>query len=141
MGFKSVQEITGISSVRQRSDALLSMSTDKNGGSASGFTLRLSMSDKLMQDARILRGDKVEVLFDIENRQGLIRRVTTGGWKVSGTPTKTTNGRGIVQLTWVQGLPSVEATSPCGRVKVTDMGIIFDLPESASTGALARSAK
>lgn len=93
------------------------------------YSVRFSLSKEVIKKARLLPGDKVDVLFDKENNAGLIRRTTSGGWALSKTKT---SPRISVKFTWCPGLPTIASAGDCTDIQVTDEGIMFRFPEGTS---------
>jgi hypothetical protein len=119
------------------SNADVVFATDKNGRKSqstknSFFSLRVSISQKIAKEARIINGDRVDVLFDREStpQRGLLIRVNSGGWKIMSF-SKSKLCRVIVRMGLVKGMPTVSAPAECSAV-VTDEGILFDLPVNCS---------
>lgn len=140
MAFKSASEITKRVQRVGPSGEDLTMTTDTQATKSNGersYSLRFGVSMALLKEARIMEGDRVDLLFDEEARLGLIKRVTAGGWAV-GRRTSTSS-KITIQLTWAEGLPSVSGPSACESVSVTDEGILFVLPTGAQFGPCARA--
>lgn len=144
MAFISATELvikTGRGSPRGAKASLADVvfATDKNGRKSKGstgafFSLRVSLSPKIAKEARIITGDRVDVMFDRESKpqRGMLCRVTSGGWKILAShKAKTATGRLVVRISLVKGMPTVSDAEECKAV-VTDEGILFDLPSNCS---------
>jgi len=126
---------------RRSSGAELRFATDKGGKSAAGieaFYARFTLSKELMEAARLIKGDRVNILFDPDEGRGIIIRVGASepGWSLSGPKTST---KITLSLTWREGIPSIASTGCCTDVKVTRSGIEFKFPFDTSFSGNARS--
>jgi hypothetical protein len=99
------------------------------------YAMRVSIPVAVAKRARIIPGDRVDVLFDKDSREGLVKRVNSGGWKLCET------GKGgsrlYVKVSFVHGMPSVVSPVSC-LCEVTDDGILFMLPDDVMFGENAR---
>ena len=114
---------------------LLSSNIEGSGDLSRQISFRISAA--LAKDARLLIGDRVDILFDAKDRIGLIKRVKTGGYKL------TTNGMArseikeggyyscSVKMTHYSGMPMIEKSTDCESVNVKDEGIMFVFPPAA----------
>jgi len=134
MAFKTLQELTGVEAKRGNhskipSDQIL-FATDKRskGDKGSLFCMRIGIPVKTAKKARFVAGDKVEVLFDVADRVGLVRRVSSGGYTLC---KHHENSRLTVKATYYPGMPTVSDSVGC-LSDVTDDGIVFMLPDSVS---------
>ena len=96
--------------------------------------VRFTLGELLLKKARIINGDKVEVLFDPNDKTGLIRRTDKASvaWSISvrGTNKKSAD----VRITWFPGMPSIAAAAQCESVTVGDEGILFAFPKATTFG-------
>lgn len=124
---------------RQNSSAGVICATDKHGNNRKGprgYSLRISLSSKIAKEARIIAGDRVDILFDRDSKkqQGMIVRVVNGGWKIGvggGVKHTSPTARLVVKMTYIPGMPSFPAATECPSV-VMQEGILFDLPSNCS---------
>lgn len=80
----------------------------------------------------------MDVLFDAENRLGLITRVKNGpfclshrtGLKKGDEPKNTTPFS--IKFTWKPGMPWITKSDACTDVRDTPDGIMFNLPDGAT---------
>lgn len=126
---------------RSLSDTDISLATDKSvqkTGQVS-YSLRFSISPKLMKEARFIEGDKVDVLFDFESspKRALIVRSLHGGWTLYNN-SKNKDTRFNFKITHRPELPSFEESTDTKAV-VTSEGILFDIPTTAIFGRNARA--
>ena len=86
-----------------------------------------NLSAELIEAARLKAGDRVEILFDKREGQGLLKRVESGGYAL--TVTKGT-GNGIVKATYMRafGLPASENRVEFEGVAAQAEGIKFSMP-------------
>lgn len=104
----------------------------KTTGGEPVYSLRVSIHPDLAKEARLLAGDRVDILFDREGRRGLIVRTQKNGWTLTRhNASKSSPQRLCVKMTLRPGLPSVEQSCDCAGV-MTDEGILFDLPAECS---------
>lgn len=103
------------------------------------YSLRFSLSAKLVKEARFIEGDKVDVLFDFESdpKRILIVRSLAGGWSLYKN-VKTKEGRYNFKITYRPEMPSFTQSTPANAV-VTSEGILFDIPSTAIFGRNARA--
>jgi len=150
MSFISALEINkkyGCGSGRGRgriySDHDIYLATDKSVAKTNQivYSLRFSVSQKLIKEARFIHGDKVDVLFDFESnpKRILIVRSLVGGWSLYAN-SKTKNARFNFKITHRPELPSFTESTPTSAV-VTSEGILFDIPPTAIFGRNARDTK
>lgn len=146
MTFISALELNkkyGIRGVRGRaaSDHDVNLATDKSTAKTGQvvYSLRFSISAKLIKEARFIEGDKVDVLFDFESspKRVLIVRSLAGGWSLYSN-NKSKDARFNFKITQRPELPSFEESTPTKAV-VTSEGILFDIPETAIFGRNARA--
>lgn len=86
------------------------------------FAMVIRLSKSIAKQARLIHGDKIDIAFDVENRMGLIRRVTASQWALS-------NNR--IQITIREGMPTTAERVAC-PAEVTPEGIQFILPDCVS---------
>ena len=117
------------------------MATDKSVAKTGQvvFSLRFSISAKLIKEARFIEGDKVDVLFDLESnpKRVLVVRSLSGGWSLYCNK-KSKNSRFNFKITHRPELPSFEESTATKAV-VTSEGILFDIPPTAIFGRNARA--
>ena len=103
------------------------------------YSLRFSISEKLIKEARFIEGDKVDVLFDFESnpKRVLIVRSLTGGWTLYRNG-KNANSRYNFKIVHRPEMPSFTESTPTKAV-VTSEGILFDVPTTAIFGRNARA--
>jgi hypothetical protein len=95
------------------------------------YAMRVSVPMAVAKKARIIAGDRVDVLFDQGSREGLVKRVNSGGWKLC--ETGKSGSRLYVKVSFVFGMPSTVSPVAC-PCEVTDEGIVFMLPEEVGFG-------
>jgi hypothetical protein len=102
------------------------------------YSLRFSISQRLIKEARFISGDKIDVLFDFEStpKRALIVRSLGGGWSLYCNG-KNKNSRFNFKITHRPELPSFTESTPTTAI-VTSEGILFDLPPTAIFGRNAR---
>ena len=90
------------------------------------------ISADLMKEARLIFGDRIDVLFDKEARLGLIKRMSGndgGGWKL--TPNGGNSKHGSVSISHRNAFPlPPKCGVECENVSVNDEGVLFIFPES-----------
>lgn len=118
------------------SQSLLFSSNSKGVGDEQR-QISFRISAPLAREARLLIGDRVDILFDTKDRIGLIKRVKSGGYKL------TTNGMPrsdikegayyacSVKMTHYAGMPMIGKSTDCESVNVKDEGIMFVFPAAA----------
>lgn len=126
---------------RVSADQDVCMSTDKSVQKTGVITysLRFSISAKIIKEARFIEGDKVDVLFDFESspKRVLVVRSLSGGWRLYPNG-KAKNSRFNFKITHRPEMPSFENSTPTKAV-VTSEGILFDIPTTAIFGKNARA--
>jgi hypothetical protein len=126
---------------RVHSDHDVALATDKSVAKTGQivYSLRFSISAKLIKEARFIEGDKVDVLFDFESspKRVLIVRSLAGGWSLYNN-NKNKNSRFNFKITYRPEMPSFEESTPTKAV-VTSEGILFDIPPTAIFGRNARA--
>jgi hypothetical protein len=147
MAFISLTEIATINNGRLRNRGKrvtgkrLSIGVASSGKSKTGQqrpTLTLRISKDLAQEARILPGDRLDVLIDRNERLGLIRRIKDGGYSASASGIKSDNIKAgefypiVTKITYYEGMPKVDETTDCENITVSNEGIIFALPDNAT---------
>lgn len=117
------------------------MSTDKSVAKTGQvvYSLRFSISPKLIKEARFIEGDKVDVLFDFESnpKRVLVVRSLHGGWSLYSNG-KNANSRFNFKITHRPEMPSF-TESTATKAVVTSEGILFDVPPTAIFGRNARA--
>ena len=126
---------------RVHSDQDVALATDKSVAKTGQivYSLRFSISAKLIKEARFIEGDKVDVLFDFESspKRVLVVRSLSGGWSLYNN-NKNKNSRFNFKITHRPELPSFEESTPTKAV-VTSEGILLDIPPTAIFGRNARA--
>lgn len=95
---------------------------------AKRFSLTVRIPPEVVTKARIIAGDKVDILIDQQSKLVIVRRISSGGWTLSKANSK---GSLAVKVTWQVGMPSVSETVFCDYTLVDD-GICFELPDECS---------
>lgn len=90
--------------------------------------LVMRLSKQITKESRWVAGDRIDILFDPETRRGLLQRVGDGGCKLIAASKNSFS----IQCTWYPGMPTVPRSMACKNAKVTDEGILFDLPDDAA---------
>lgn len=127
--FKSQRSKCGNAVNRHSED--ITFATNRTGykDKTNTYSMAIGISQSIAKLARIIPGDRVDILFDPEQRIGLIKRVNSGGWKLSGNPKG--NSRLYFRVPWHQGMPSAKSTVGCLSEIVAD-GIQFIFPDEIS---------
>lgn len=108
----------------------------KNGDERKSIVIRLSTA--LAKEARILHGDRLDLLFDKDSRLGLLKRVNKGGYAASATGKKRDEIEPskfysvTMKLTYYPGMPIFKAYTECENVNISDEGILFDIPNDVT---------
>jgi len=137
MAFISTMTLTGRNGFTKRASlADVVFATDLRGNksrNSSYHALRISISVKIAKEARIMNGDKVDLMFDREStpQRGLIKRVAAGGWAMTASSKNLKNSRLVTRVVLVDGMPTILNSSDCNAI-VTEEGILFDLPANCS---------
>jgi len=119
----------------------ISLATDKSTSKVGQvvYSLRFSISSRIIKEARFIEGDKVDVLFDLESNQKriLIVRSLSGGWSLYSN-NKSKNGRFNFKITHRPEFPSFLESTATNAI-VTSEGILLDIPNTAIFGKNARA--
>jgi hypothetical protein len=128
----------GRSKGTKRNAELLTVSSNLGAKSlVSGFQRRqitVRITEQLAKKARILPGDRLDLLFDKEANLGLIKRVVTGGYSATAAGVhqdKIVSGRFynvVIKATHYEGMPMFPKSTDCENVTITDEGILFTMP-------------
>lgn len=136
MAFVNLSELSSLGrdnkQFRGEYDLLITVASKDRKNKKGDLAIVFHIGPKLSRQYRIIRGDRVNVLFDKESRTGLIKRTTGKGQKIGG-PTDGKRGALRVQLTFKPEMgiyPPEEGIFP-ETVTINDEGILFDVPESA----------
>lgn len=104
------------------------------------YSLRFSIAEKIIKEARFIEGDKVDILFDLESspKRILIVRSLQGGWSLYRNGGKSSvKSRFNVKITYRPEMPSFATSTPTNAVVAAE-GILFDIPPTAVFGKNAR---
>ena len=100
----------------------------RNNTKKNGISLKIPVS--IANQAKIIIGDRIDILIDDVNGKLAIARVNDGGWKVG----RTKSGSYLrTQYTGFSGgiaISPEKKTAIIPRFTITDVGIVFDFPES-----------
>lgn len=122
MGFVSAIELQK-PVTRKRISKGVAISTISNNDQS---YLQIRIDNDTLKEARILLGDRLDLLFDKEGRLGLIKRVKDGGWMLTGKGETCARFR----VRWAAGLPYTNSLVECSDVTADVVtGIMFQLPE------------
>jgi hypothetical protein len=133
-GFSSRRGIaTSKSDIRIATDKSFTKKTN-----ITNYSLRISISNDIVKQARFIEGDKVDILFDLEStpKRILIVRSIKEGWTLVAN-TKAKDTRYGFKITQRPEMPSFNEPIDCDAV-VTPEGILFDIPSTAVFGKNAR---
>lgn len=124
---------------RNRNTGGITLATDRQNPKQPGdevrYTLRLDISAEVAKQARLIMGDRVDILIDRESRKMMLKRVHDGGWKLA----RSGGGGNLkIQVRYIEGMPSVPVSAGCSSVQLTDDGVVFDVPKSARFDINAR---
>lgn len=131
---------TGRASVKDDVIIATDKSVQKTG--QVNYSLRFSISEKIIKEARFIEGDKVDILFDVESspKRILIVRSLQGGWSLYRNGVKDSqNARYNVKITYRPEMPSFTQSTATNAVVAAE-GILFDIPPTAVYGRNAREA-
>lgn len=121
----------------------VSLATDKSTAKTGQvvYSLRFSISPRIIKEARFIEGDKVDVLFDLESspKRILIVRSLNGGWSLYSNA-QSKNARFSFKITHRPEYPSFFESTPTNAV-VTAEGILLDIPNTANFGKNVREQK
>lgn len=141
MAFESLNTLITRSgqATRNRNIGGITLATDRQNPKQPGdevrYTLRLDISADWAKQARLIMGDRVDILIDRESRKMMLKRVHNGGWKLARSGG---NGNLKIQVRYVEGMPSVAVSESCTNVELTDDGVVFKVPKSARFDINAR---
>lgn len=136
MAFQSAQTLVKTTRTHTEGDVILS--TDRQNprkGQADDeprYVLRLSIDPEAAEKAGLRAGDRVDLLVDAVARRCKLRRVVSGGWKLSQSASSGTVRKLNLKIRLVKGLPSVAQSSACPDVDLVMDGIEFSVPDAAS---------
>lgn len=91
------------------------------------YALTFRIRNDLLEKARFLNGDIVDVLFDPDQGIGLIRRNNDGAMTLHAGKSEPNSCR--ISITLRSGMPAVKSTRACESVEVNNEGIMFTLPD------------
>lgn len=143
MAFVSATEIAkrsnrgGTRRTRIQEDLVMATDSQRSKNNP-GYALRIGMTQALAERARFLPGDRVDLLIDAEERRCMIRRVDTGGWKLTSPNPGSAGGRLLLKMKHREGLPTTPVAAACRDVVVSPEGIEFTVPDSARFTGNAR---
>jgi hypothetical protein len=143
MGFKSASEFSDGSVLRKRTaiegDVVFAThKASRKESSGTTYTCTFLISKSKAEEARLLKGDFVDFLFDREKNLGLIKRSTkVKRWTIRDYHVKRFE-RYILTINWMPGMPSVAESAAC-PAEITEEGILFQLPKGTKYDTNARS--
>jgi hypothetical protein len=136
--FTSASEIATVrsrrrSGARTRTTANLVFTTTTTGtnGGRVRSALVFAVYPDLMKQARWQANDRIDVLFDAEDRTGLLKRVTAGGYALTPRGEKV-GAAHQVKFTWYEGMPFIEEGAEVTDYSLTDEGVLFTFPEGTT---------
>lgn len=112
-----------------------SSSSGKDGRGA----IIITIGRNLLQRMRWLRGDRVDLSWDVADNTGLISRTNDAGWAL--TPRGGSKKKECsldLKITWREGMPSHALSLELENVTITDEGILFKWPKETSFNGFAR---
>ena len=133
MGFESLSQLAKTNSGRlpciQAPKKSISISLYKSKKNAKG-SLSIRIQSGIMNEIRYAVGDRVDVLIDRKQNLLLIKRITSGGYKISagGSCKKLNNTTGSIQITPYSGFPSPAKKIIIDQIICTPDGILCELP-------------
>lgn len=98
------------------------------------FSASLSLSEDLVVEAGLSVGERVDMFFDPDKKQGFIAKAESGGWALSKSGPRVT-----VKFTWVKGIPTISNSGACTDVTVGKEGIMFTFPDGTDFDGNARA--
>ena len=112
-----------------RKDDDLLFSTVKSSG---GYTITFTLYPGVLRKSGLQKGDKVDLLFDSNTGEGLIKKAKYGN--------KITNigSRPCVCFKWRLGLPSINNITEVNNVSIKNGVIHFSFPRNTSFNGQAR---
>jgi hypothetical protein len=91
--------------------------------------LNVRIDNETLKEARLILGDRLDVLFDKDARLGLIKRVKEGGWQLSKHGDKAAR----VRIMWAPGIPRTVEQVECTDVISSEAdGVMFAIPWAAT---------
>ena len=119
----------------------LVIGTGSGGKDSKGVTRKsvvVRISSALAKEARILHGDRLDLLIDKEAKIGLLKRINKGGYAASATGKKQETIKPgeyysiTIKATYFKGMPILDGYFECESVNISDDGILFDLPKDVT---------
>ena len=112
--------------------------TDVNHGGKkkNSHSVRIRLGTDVVKDARLIKGDRVDFLFDPKDKLGKLVRVTDGGWKLTSLAKKSRSL--TIKMSWSPGLPSIASPQQCENVVIDGACILFEFPKNTSFNGMAR---
>lgn len=108
--------------------SLVKNSKDKSHNAV--YRIRIVIGKKLEKLCRLMLGDRVDLLFDFENRLAMIRRADSG-YKLSFSGKTSVNSCAVLTVPLIPGLPKPprKRVDIKAIVDVNSNSIVFDLPK------------
>jgi len=135
MGFKSLSNLAkncnsnaGVSKYKLQKDCIAITYHKHPSKKNDGLSIRIS--NTILKKSRYLIGDRVDILIDKSNNLLLIKRIPTGGYKISyGSGAIKKTGNGVIQLTAYKGFPMPSHSLIIDNVVYSGEGILCELPK------------
>ena len=90
----------------------------------------LKIPSAIASSARIIIGDRIDILVDSENNRVAIVRSNSGGWKIGSHKKTSYLKTSFTEFPGGVRVSSEKKTSIIPRYEITDLGIVFDMPPS-----------
>lgn len=135
MPFISVSDLKphGSSNSQVGSTNYLKLSSRVSGKNSHALDIRMGV--ELADALRFCGDDRVDILFDRDNRKGKLVRVAEGGWKLR----QASSRQLVVSVTLFDGMPYMAEVTACGDVTRTPDGCVFEIPDAGNFEAPPRS--
>tara|TARA_Y100000593_G_scaffold90524_2_gene177144 strand:+ start:247 stop:654 length:408 start_codon:yes stop_codon:yes gene_type:complete len=92
--------------------------------------IEISLPNKIAQEARIIKGDRIDILVDEANKRVCIARCNDGGWTLGQYAGATFLKTSYSEFKGCVSVSKEKKHSIIQKYKVTDTGIEFDMPDS-----------
>ncbi len=125
MGFESVLSNGRMYSGSRTKKNGMSYATYKNKNKGDYSSAVFVIGTDTLKKARIVIGDRLDILYDKESGRGLLRRVLEGGRKVSKASSGST---AVISTKMNSNFPIVPHITEIKSVSICDDGIVFDWP-------------